>query len=269
MAGLVPDANTLILSKILAQGISQIQKMQKTYERITEFTQISNQTRDEISALLKLESDTRNALLIAQNIKDLKISDIQYFLKQNLDLKGNPDDYIISSSFLNQMLAEINKGSLNGKMAIDLYRGMHSLVGTDSPSGDPLLSGFGESASFQKNIFDQIGLESYIQDQNSKTYQMMINFAGRYQEQALELESLIKTDNLFSMNTSERMNLMIQAGNLLERAVKLKMEANQILMSKPGESLEAQKKALELVLTQKDLVSRLDFSHTYSLVLFP
>jgi len=258
-AGVLPDANTLVLSKILAQGISQIQKMQRTYEKITEFTQISQQTRNQIAELLKLESETQKALRMAGNIKDLKISDIKYLLEQNLNIRGDIDNYINTNSSLNQVFHNLKNQNLDFRWGIDLYNQIHS----------PSLNVNADRMDQSTNVFDQMGLETYIQDQNSRMYQMMQNFADRYEEQALELESMIKADNLFSMNTSERMNLLIQAGTLLEKAINLRKEANQILLAKPGETLQAQNMTLELVKTQKDLSARINFSKDYSQVLFP
>lgn len=258
---ILPDANTLVLSKILVQGISQVQKMQRTYEKITEFTQIAAQTRNEINSLLKLESDTRNALISATNIKNLKLTDIKFFLAQNLDLKGNIDDYTLPGSSFNKILQNINSKSQDLQWGIKLYDGMQNF--SISPG---LNMG---NYSNQNNIYDRMGLEMYLQDQNSRIFQLMQNYASRYEEQAMELEALIKTDNLYSMNTSERMNLMIQASNLLERAFKLRMESNKILESPPGETLRSQNKTLELVLSQKDFSNRIQFSKEYSQVYNP
>jgi len=258
-SGILPDGNTLILSNILSQGINQVKKLQSTYEKITQFTEISIQTKNEISSLLKLESEIRNDLLKASNIKNLRVSDILYFARQNVSMKGNQNDYLDPNSFFGNLLKKINSKSEDLMLGINLYNKYHSGFFSFGNS-----QGLNKSSSGINGVYNQLGLETYMDDQKGRVYQILQNFSSRYEEQALELESLIKSDNLYAMNSSERMNLLLQAGNLMEKSIYFRMEANKILESPPGKTVQAQNKALELVQMQSDLSSWVSYSKKYA-----
>jgi hypothetical protein len=262
-AGIIPDANTIILGKILIQGINQIQKLQATYSKMVEFTRISDQTKQEIGALLKLQNDIKSALLTANNIKDLKISDLLYFAKQNVQLHFSSSNFLSSNSILGGLSSKIEAGSQDTRLGAELYNLYHSSASI--PEGSTGYPGIPQSINgLSQNIFDQIGMDNYLSDQKGRAYLLFQSFSKRYEDQALELEQVIKSDNLFSMNSSERMNLLLQAGTLLQKSAEMKMEAGTILESKPGEFIQVQERLIELIKYQKGFSRRIQFNKVYS-----
>lgn len=262
-AGIIPDANTIILGKILIQGINQIQKLQATYSKMVEFTRISDQTKQEIGELLKLQNDIKSALLTANNIKDLKISDLLYFAKQNVQLHFSSSNFLSSNSILGGLSSKIEAGSQDTRLGAELYNLYHSSASI--PEGSTGYPGIPQSINgLSQNIFDQIGMDNYLSDQKGRAYLLFQSFSKRYEDQALELEQVIKSDNLFSMNSSERMNLLLQAGTLLQKSAEMKMEAGTILESKPGEFIQVQERLIELIKYQKGFSRRIQFNKVYS-----
>ncbi len=261
--GIIPDANTAILAKILIQGITQVQKMKATYDKMVEFTSLSEQTKTEINDLLKLQNEVKTALLTAKNIKDLKISDILYFAKQNVQLKSSINDFVASTSSFSDIYQNIENSPFESKWGSLFYKIYHAPISNQSTSIASFADGLSDQ-SMDKNIFDQIGVDEYISDQKGRSYQMLLNFAGKYEEQAIELESLVKMDNLFSMNTSERMNLLIKAGSLMEKAVEMRVEANKLLQSEPGKALASEHQVLELLQYKRGFSDRQNKSQRYS-----
>ncbi len=254
-ADVIPDANTAILGKILVQGIQEVKNLEDTYSKVVEFTNLAEQTKNGISDLLKLQNDFKAALLVAKNIKDLKFSDLLSLVKRNTNFQTLPSDYLSEGSGFLKILNSMGNNNLNPNLGSDFYQAYHSPSGT-------LINGSGN------NIFDQLEMDNYLADQKGKSYQNLNLMADKLEEKALEIESMITTDNIFSMNSAERMGLILKGADDADKAAKLRIEANQILESRPGMFLQAENKVLELLRIQRGFSSRIQFSQQYSNTIF-
>lgn len=255
--GIIPDANTFILGQILGKDIAALQTMESTYNQIQSFTEFAKHTKENIEKLARMEQDVQKALKTAKDIKDFKFSDISYLLEKATGIDTDPLSYLPRTALTSTLLNKISRQQGNGQAGMALYNLYHQ------PIDLPGFKSGGQVNGSVKTIQDQLGLENYLAAQQGASFEVLTNFADRFQQQALEIQSSVKKEDLFSMNTAERMQLLLNAGNLMEKSIEMKLKAAELLKQQPGETMIAANHAAEYLNIQAACSNRVRASqHT-------
>lgn len=265
LPGIIPDANTYILSQILGKDIASLQTMESSYEKIKAFTDFARQTKQSVEKMAGLEQEVQKALKTAKNIKDFKFSDVTFLLGKATGLDLNPASYIPNTALSTNLINKINSSQGNGQAGAALYALYQQPF--DLPSFKNQAS-TGQGNLPSKTLGDQLGVEKYLAAQQGASCEILINFSNRYQQQALEIEQSIKQDDRFSMNTAERMQLLLKAGNLMQESVELKLKAAELLKQPPTETITAVNHAARYIQMQEGFARRIAQSRTYTEKLF-
>lgn len=260
--GIIPDANTFLLSQILGKDIAAVQTMESTFNQIRTFTDFARNTKENIEKMARMEQEVQKALKTAKDIKDFKFSDISYLLEKATGIDTEPGTYIPKTALTGLLLSKISNHQGNGEAGIALYRLYHQPF--DILSSEASVQRYGRS----KTVQDQLGIEKYLAAQQGASYEVLTGFADRFQQQALEIQSTVKKEDLFTMNTSERMQLLLTAGNLMEKSVELKLKAAELLRQQPGETMIAASHASEYLGIQAACSNRVSASQKTTLRLF-
>lgn len=260
--GIIPDANTFLLSQILGKDIAAVQTMESTFDQIRTFTDFARHTKENIEKMARMEQEVQNALKTAKDIKDFKFSDISYLLEKATSIDTDPSTYIPRTALTASLLSKISNHQGNGEAGIALYRLYHQPLDIISNSGST------QRDRKPKTIQDQLGIERYLAAQQGASYEVLTGFADRFQQQALEIQSSVKKEDLFTMNTSERMQLLLTAGNLMEKSVELKLKAADLLRQQPGETMIATSHAAEYLNIQAACSNRVSASQKTTARLF-
>lgn len=263
--GIIPDANTFLLSQILGKDIASLQTMEASYEHIKAFTDLARQTKQSVEKMAGLEQEVQKALKTAKNIKDFKFSDVSFLLEKATGLDLNPAVYIPQTALTKTLVNRINSSQGNGQAGAALY----SLYQQPFDLPFTLNPGINEQGRQpSKTLSDQLGLEHYLAAQQGSSYEVLINFSNRYQQQALEIEQTVKQEDRFSMNTAERMELLLKAGNLMQESVQLKLKAAELLKQPPTETITAVNHAARYIQMQEGFARRIAQSRRYTQKLF-
>lgn len=254
--GIVPDANTFILGQILGKDIASLQTMESTYDQVKSFTDFARHTKENVEKMAKMEQDVQTALKTAKNIRDFKFSDISYLLQKATGIDADPASFIPRTAVTQKLLKNIDLQKGNGQAGMALYNMYHQ----PDDITVPVPAGQQTTANGKKSIQDQLGMEQYLAAQQGASYEVLINFADRFQQQALEIQSTVKKEDLFSMNTAERMQLLLNAGMLMEKSVELKLKAAELLKAQPSETLVAASHAASYLSIQSACSSRVNAS---------
>lgn len=252
--GIIPSADTFILGQILGKDIAAVQTMESTYSQVKTFTEFAKDTRENIIKMARMEQDVQNALKTAKSVRDFKFSDISYLLQKATGIDASPNVYLPGTSLTQSLLKKINSQQGNGQAGMALYTLYHQ------PVDLPLTGSISPVRTTVKSVQDQLGMEQFLAAQQGASYEVLINFAERFQQQALEIQSSVKKEDLFSMTTSERMQQLLNAGNLMEKSVELKLRAAEILKQQPGETIVAAGHAAEYMNIQAACSSRINAS---------
>jgi len=255
--GIIPDANTIILGKILVQGMEEIKNLEDTYEKVRQFTDLTLKTKNNIEKMLDMQKEVKDLLLTAKGIKDFKFADITYMLQKSTTTELDPLAYVPAKSAAASIFHKLSEiettlgqstlhfpGAGQGAYGAKLYKLYH----------DPTLSGNVDGST--KTLAEQLGLENYIAEQRGASYQLLNSFADRYRQEALEIESGVKKESLFSMNTAERMSLLVKAGDMMAKSAELKIKANEILQEAPPATIHALARSAEYLGIQASLADR-------------
>ena len=210
--------------KSLANEVQVISNTAKTLHETKNILQTAIKTKEEIESIYSLQWRVQEALKIAENIRNLKWSDLDIVAQQALGVSVDPQVYLphIPETYL---LRQKLKDDPTPQNTRDLYQLLSGIYSATNP-----IDNYADYASLSKEAV--LNRYSLLEMTDQKKIQSALSYNHLAEEmigQAEELVEAVKKDRLLTMNEAERLSLLKQCQEVLVKSLDMKVQADELL----------------------------------------
>ena len=222
----------------LANEMQMIVKATQTLQETRHILRTAIRTKEEIENIYSLQWKVREALKMAENVRDLKWADLEMLAQQAVGVPIDPKVYLPNIPEAYPLMQSLGAAPTVGNTR-DLYE---LLVGIYSAS--PPIDSYADYIQISKGLaINQFSLAEMTEQKKLQTALSYNQLAEEMIEQAKELIRAVKTDRWLTMNEAERLSLLKQSQDVLMKSMEMKLQADE-LMKSVAESGSKSKEAL-------------------------
>ena len=224
--------------KSLTNEVQLIAKAAQTLKETRNILETAVRTKEEIENIYSLQWEVEAALKRAGTIRELRWAGLEGFTQQITGLSTDPQVYLPDISGIGPLRQGLGSapGVENARRLYGLLTGMHS--------GSPPLHSYAEWEQLaERTVLHRFSLDEMSQQKKVQAALSYNELAEEMIAQARELIRAVKTDQWLKMNEAERLSLLKECQEVLDRSLQMKLESDELLHSVAEES-SASKEAL-------------------------
>ncbi|WP_017733360.1 hypothetical protein [Nafulsella turpanensis] len=224
--------------KSLANEIQLIAKATETLKETRHILETAERTKEEIENIYSLQWEVEAALERAGSIRELRWAGLEGFAVRISGLSTDPQVFLPELTGLGPL-----RNGLGSAAGVENARRLYRLLSGLHAASPPLASYAEWEALTEHTLLYRFSLEEMSKQKKVQAALSYNELAEEMIAQAGELIRVLKSDQWLKMNEAERLSLLKECQEVLDRSLQMKLESDELLRSVAEEN-SASKEAL-------------------------